>query len=85
MSNNQNNSEQVRTELSLKLMDVRNVLTAIEIMFSHSAISLDCNGRVSGPFHSVHGLVCLALDKAREADSLSDDLEMLLLAGRRAT
>ncbi len=82
MSNNHNKIEEARNEMSLKLMDVCNVLTAIEVMFSHSAITREKDGRVSGPLDSVHGLVCLALEKACAADSLSDELENLLIAAR---
>ena len=50
----------MQSEMSLKLMDARAVLSAIEALFAHAAIGFgkganDCQSHV-------HNLVCIALD-----------------------
>lgn len=76
MSNNtQQNPSQIRNEMDQKLTDGRIVLEAIEALFANSAI--DTAG-VQGRSINVHGLILIALDKTREAETLSSSLEVAL-------
>lgn len=85
MSNKQNQIEQaqqVRNTMSMRLMDTRAILTAIEALLANSVIGFD--GDEGCPGNAIHPLIILALEKAREADFLADDLEGCLLDIRRA-
>ncbi len=82
MKNKLNQLEQVREAITMRLMDTRAILTATEALFANSVITFD--GDNGHPGHAIHPLLILALEKAREADALADDLEECLLAIRRA-
>jgi hypothetical protein len=75
-------AHKIRNEMDLKITDTRAMLTAIEALFAHSAVEQAGGGGVRN--HDIHYLVLIALDKAREAESLSDDLESALLKARNA-
>lgn len=75
-----NHPEQVRNEMDIKLTDARIVLEAIEALFANSAIH---EAGIQGRTIDVHGLVMIALDKTREAENLSSDLEFTLREYRR--
>lgn len=67
---------QTRNEMSKKLMDTCAVLTAIETLFHESVIVFDRDAPDCA--QHLQTLILIALEKAREADSLSDDLDPIL-------
>lgn len=74
-------AEEIRDAMDLEIMDARSILTAIEALFANSAVG------EKGPcvnLDNLHCLAIIALDKTRKAESLSNDLEVALMAARRA-
>lgn len=80
-SNTNRTAHEIRSEMDLKITDARAMLAAIEALFAHSAVDQDGYG-VS--YCDIHNLVLIALDKAREAESLSADLEFAIRGAQRA-
>lgn len=81
-SNTNRTAQEIRDEMDLKLTDARAMLTAIEALFSNSAV--EQAGRYGVCNSDIHNLVLIALDKAREAESLSSDLEFAIRQAQRA-
>lgn len=82
MSNtNEQTPSQIRDEMDLKLTDACVVLAAIEALFANNAID---EAGIQGRNINVHNLVIIALEKAREAEILSSDLEFAIRGWRRA-
>lgn len=80
MNYTQKTTETIHLELSQKVDDAKALLTAIESLLANEAVG-DNIVRVKGELHS---LVWIALERAREAASLSDELEGSMMAARRA-
>lgn len=78
MSNSyQQDPSQIHNELSLRVYDTRAMLTAIE------AMAFDASGKNRSPHETlgdIHSLITIALEKAREAVELSDQLETSFIA-----
>lgn len=68
--------QDARNAMSMRLMDTCAILAAIDAMLANSITSIQ--GEDGRRDNTIHTLACLALEKAREADSLSDDLEPML-------
>lgn len=81
MSNIPHTTSRIADNLSLKLIDTRALLTAIEAMIVDQRWGLADRGR---EMDGLHALIQIALEKAREAESLSDELEESMIAARRA-
>ena len=75
-------AEDIRDEMDLEIMDARSLLTAIEALFANSAVGEGGGHCVNN--NDIHCLVLIARDKARKAESLSNDLEVALMTARRA-
>jgi hypothetical protein len=75
-------AQEIRAEMDLKITDTRAMLAAIEALFTNSAVELANGYGIS--YSDIHYLVLIALDKAREAETLSADLELAILELRRA-
>lgn len=69
-------AQDIRDEMDLKITDARAMLAAIEALFAHSAV--EQAGRYGVSNCDIHNLVLIALDKAREAESLISDLEFAI-------
>lgn len=81
MSNTHHTPTQIHNQLSLKVHETKALLTAIE------ALLMDQDGRGTPPDEArgdIHALVMVALNAARDADALSDELEVSLRAARYA-
>lgn len=71
----------IHNQLSLKVHDTKAMLTAIE------ALLMDQGGRgfsQAEAHGNIHALVCIALNAARDADALSDELETSLIVAQHA-
>lgn len=78
-SNTNRPATEIRNEMDLKITDARAVLTAIEALYANSAVG---QGGVGND--DIHYLVLIALEKAREAETLSSDLEFAIRGWHRA-
>lgn len=72
-------AEEIRNEADMKLYDARVVLSAIENLFASSAV-----GEGGMANDEIHVLVLIALDKARQAETLIEELEPALWEHRHA-
>ena len=72
-------AEEIRNEADMKLYDARVILSAIENLFACSAV-----GEGGMANEEIHILVLVALDKARQAETLIEELEPALWRLRRA-
>jgi hypothetical protein len=72
-------AEEIRNEADMKLYDARTILSAIENLFACSAV-----GEGGMANEEIHTLVLVALDKARQAETLIEELEPALWRLRRA-
>lgn len=77
-------AEEIRNEADMKLYDARVILSAIENLFACSPVRLFGCRRGGMANEEIHILVLVALDKARQAETLIEELEPALWRLRRA-
>lgn len=72
MKTNLNQIKNLQSKMDLKLSAARTVMTAIEALFANCVIKIagDDPGNAD-----IHTLVLIALDHAREAESMSGEIE----------
>ncbi|QLQ03230.1 MAG: hypothetical protein HZY77_10980 [Thiobacillus sp.] len=81
MKNNLNQIQNLQTQMDLKLSAARTIMTAIDALFANSVIKIAGDDLGN---EDIHTLVLIALDHAREAESMSAELEVAIRLARQA-